>query len=100
MRTCVESQRSCSKLMCGNYSFMNGISVLRKVKMKLLKTWVLIGDGARARILEIRGPGEGLPFAADHSRCWVWSKPGSDAASIQVDRAARRSRCGPARAGI
>ena len=67
MRTCVESEPSFSKLMRGNDPFANGISVLRKVKMKLLKTCVLIADGARTRILENRGRGEGLPFAADHS---------------------------------
>lgn len=41
--------------------------------MTPLKTWVLIADGARARILVNRGPGrslipvDGLEFAADHS---------------------------------
>jgi len=41
--------------------------------MKPLRTWVLIADGARARILENRGPGnslvavDGQEFTADHS---------------------------------
>ena len=41
--------------------------------MRPQKTWVLIADGARARILENRGPGDGLvavdglEFSADHS---------------------------------
>ncbi len=41
--------------------------------MKPLQTWVLIADGARARILENDGPGHGLTevkgheFSADHS---------------------------------
>lgn len=40
--------------------------------MKPIKTWVLIADGARARILENDGPGKGLTaidrlvFAGDH----------------------------------
>ena len=41
--------------------------------MKPIRTWVLIADGARARILENDGPGrglqavDGLTFASDHS---------------------------------
>jgi protein required for attachment to host cells len=45
----------------------------RKSTMKPTRTWVLIADGARARILENDGPNhgltaiEGLEFQADHS---------------------------------
>lgn len=41
--------------------------------MKQLRTWILIADGARARILENHGPNhsliavEGMEFSADHS---------------------------------
>lgn len=41
--------------------------------MKQLRTWILIADGARARILENHGPGhslvevEGMEFIGDHS---------------------------------
>ena len=41
--------------------------------MKPTKTWIMIADGARARILENEGPGRGLKevpnmtFAGDHS---------------------------------
>ncbi len=34
--------------------------------MKPVKTWILIADGARARILLNEGPGKGLKPALDH----------------------------------
>lgn len=34
--------------------------------MKVHKTWILIADGARARIVENNGPGKGLEPALDH----------------------------------
>lgn len=52
--------------------------------MKPRKTWVLVADGARARVLENDGPGKGLQpalgfdFAAPHAatRDFVTDKPG------------------------
>src|SRR6476646_5665499 len=44
-----------------------------RLQMKPTKTWIMIADGARARILENEGPGRGLKavpnmtFAGDHS---------------------------------
>ena len=52
--------------------------------MKPTKTWILVADGARARIIENLGPGKGLQpalnndFAASHAptRKFVTGKPG------------------------
>ncbi len=52
--------------------------------MKARKTWILIADGARARIVQCNGPGKGLTpalshdFAASHapSRDFGTDKPG------------------------
>ncbi len=53
--------------------------------MKATKTWILIADGARARVVVNEGPGKGLRAALDHefaashapSRAWGSDKPGS-----------------------
>ena len=34
--------------------------------MKARKTWILIADGARARVVQYDGPGKGLSAAMDH----------------------------------
>lgn len=52
--------------------------------MKSTRTWFLIADGARARIMVNEGPGKGLRAAMDHefaapsapSRDWGADKPG------------------------
>ena len=61
-----------SFMICG---FSGSLSFVRERKstMKPTRTWVLIADGARARILENDGPNhgltaiEGLEFQGDHS---------------------------------
>ncbi|MHA1598135.1 MAG: host attachment protein [Alphaproteobacteria bacterium] len=65
--------------------------------MKKHKTWVLVADGARARILHNDGPGKGLSdsmnhgFAATHapSRSFGTDKPGRGFASVGKSRHAK-----------
>jgi protein required for attachment to host cells len=73
--------------------------------MKPLRTWVLIADGAKARILENRGPGDslievdGLEFAADHAATHdlVADRQGRSFSSHGSGRSAIESRSDPHR---
>ena len=73
--------------------------------MKPLRTWILIADGARARILENHGPRhepivvEGLNFSADHSatRDLVSDRQGRSFASQGTSRSALEPRSDPHR---
>lgn len=68
--------------------------------MKKHKTWILIADGARARILSNDGPGKGLSepmnheLAASHapSRSYGTDKPGRGFASFGKSRHAKAPR--------
>lgn len=53
--------------------------------MKHVRTWVLIADGARARILRSDGPGKGLAALADH----VYAADHSATHDIVTDRQPR-----------
>jgi protein required for attachment to host cells len=69
----------------------------RSTFMKPTRTWILIADGARARILQNDGPGKGLQ--ALEGRAWH----GDHAATheLMTDRAGRAfSSTGPARSAI
>jgi len=65
--------------------------------MKKYKTWILVADGARARILHNDGPGKGLSdlmnheFAASHapSRSFGTDKPGRGFARFGKSRHAK-----------
>ncbi len=65
--------------------------------MKPVITWILIADGARARILEHRGPGSGLAAVKDME--FSWEK--LSASDIMADRPGRAfASTGEARSAI
>jgi len=65
--------------------------------MKNKKTWILVADGARARILHNDGPGKGLSDSMNHglaashapSRSFGTDKPGRGFASVGKSRHAK-----------
>lgn len=73
--------------------------------MKAVRTWVLIADGARARILENTGPGhglspvEGMVFQGDHAATHdlVSDREGRSYSSHGPGRSAVQSRSDPHR---
>lgn len=73
--------------------------------MKTLRTWILIADGARARILENNGPDhhlqaiEGLQFSSDHSATHelVSDRQGRSFSSIGPGRSAIEGHSDPHR---
>lgn len=73
--------------------------------MKQLRTWILIADGARARILENHGPNHslvpvgGMEFSADHSATHelVSDRQGRSFSSAGHGRSAIESRSDPHR---
>jgi protein required for attachment to host cells len=65
--------------------------------MKATRTWILIADGARARILQNSGPGKGLHAVAGA----VFEGDHAATHDIMSDRTGRTfSSTGPARSGI
>lgn len=72
--------------------------------MKATVTWILIADGARARVLEHKGPGKGLnevpnlTFADDHLRSGdiMTDRPGRSFASSSQGRSAMQPPTDPA----
>jgi protein required for attachment to host cells len=73
--------------------------------MKPMRTWILIADGARARILENDGPGRGLQpvqggdFRGEHAptRDIVSDRPGREFQSMGAARSAIESHSDPHR---
>jgi protein required for attachment to host cells len=73
--------------------------------MKPTRTWVLIADGARARILENDGPGRGLEavegcvYSGEHGATHeiVSDRPGRAFASVGAQRSAMEARSDPHR---
>ncbi|MBO0743000.1 MAG: host attachment protein [Hyphomicrobiaceae bacterium] len=65
--------------------------------MKPTRTWILIADGARARILQNDGPGKGLQALEGH----VWHGDHAATHELMTDRTGRAfSSTGPARSAI
>ena len=73
--------------------------------MKAIRTWILVADGARARILENDGPGrglhavEGMTFQADHAATHdlVTEREGRSYSSQGPGRSAIEARTDPHR---
>jgi protein required for attachment to host cells len=71
--------------------------------MKSTRTWFLIADGARARVMVNEGPGKGLKAAMDNefaaptapSRDWVSDKPGRAAGGPGGARHTKEPRVDP-----
>jgi protein required for attachment to host cells len=69
----------------------------RSISMKATRTWILIADGARARILENDGPGKGLHEVAG----MVFQGDHSSTHEIMSDREGRsHTSVGPGRSAI
>ena len=65
--------------------------------MKPTRTWILIADGARGRILQNEGPGKGLQALKGH----VWQGDHAATHELMTDRTGRAfSPAGPARSAI
>jgi protein required for attachment to host cells len=69
----------------------------RSIFMKPTRTWILIADGARARILQNDGPGKGLQALQDR----VWHGDHAATHELMSDRTGRSfSSVGPGRSAI